>query len=146
MRETAFVCLLQEKICYICTCVLLVQKAYVRLRRTETSKSFCSQHLRSILGAKRYPRHPGSIVGGSPGEGADFWTIFKRVLRSIARPFGTLGDPGEPQSRHFSAPGAPFCSPGAASETPRRKDLHCSSFEVSKNKFWRVAVVRIYSK
>ena len=80
-----------------------------------------------------YPRHRGSTLGGSPGENADFGTIFQSILGSIASPFGTLGDPGGPQSRHFSALGAPFCSPGAASEAPRRKDLHCGRVEVSKS-------------
>ena len=86
-----------------------------------------------ILEALGYPRHPKSTLGGSPGEGADFRAIFGSILGGIGSPFGTLGDPGGPQSRHFSAPGAPFCSPGAASEAPRRKDLHFGCFEVSKS-------------
>ena len=87
-----------------------------------------------ILEPGGYPRQPGSTLGGSPGEGADFWTIFGSILGGIGSPFGSLGDPGGPQFRHFSAPGAPFCSPGAASEAPRGKDLHFSCFEVSKSK------------
>ena len=60
-------------------------------------------------------------------RGADFRLFFGAFLGGIGGPFGILGAPGGPHSRHFSAPWAPLCSPGAA---PRGKDLHFGRFEV----------------
>ena len=67
---------------------------------------------------------------GTLGAGVLILDVFLEHLRIL---FGSLGDPGKPILAIFSAPWAPFCSPGAASEAPRGKDLHLGCLEVSKS-------------
>ena len=50
-----------------------------------------------ILGAVGSPRHPGSTLGGSPGEGCWFSMILCSIFGGIRGLFGTLGEPRGPQ-------------------------------------------------